>query len=367
MMKKKFSFLLLSVVSLFITINSSLALFNTTNKFTNIFKSNGYTLFVDGTGGTFKNENIKLVGNSTILPTPYKKGYTFLGYSSTTSGNVEYNNAINNINEINNKKIYAIWQTNTYTIVYNLNGGSLSNAPQNYNVTQEFTLPTPYKKGYTFIGWSGTDINGLSKNVIISRGSVGDRNYTANWQRNYYSLDINSIIQNVKYSEGLYGFNFSVYINGSLVADNVKDYYKSNLVYEDVVRVVVHSRVGYNIKSFTDKSWTVTSNLEINPSWYDDIPPVITSFSVTNLGMPATDRWDIKVYIDGYDEGTGVQKYQNWLVPYGIGVGAEKADGNERTLKRVMYLNTASGRTFCASIVDNAGNEAEKCETIRVS
>ena len=247
-----------------------------------------------------------------------------------------------------------------------MNGGTISDIKKTYTIEDKYTLPTPTRTGYTFIGWSSNFNSSISKNYTISN-MTGDLVFTANWQKNYYSLDVNSIIQNVKYSEGATGFNFSVWINGNLVADNVKDYYKSDLVYNDVVRVVVHNRVGYSIKSFTDNSWTITSNLEINPVWYDDIPPVITSFSVTNLGSPVANRWDIKVYINGYDEGTGVQKFQNWLVPYGIGIGAEKADGQERTLKRVMYLNTAEGRTFCASIVDNAGNEAEKCETIRVN
>ena len=80
-MIKKISFVLLSGVALFITLNFTLALYNTTNNFTNIFKSNGYTFLIDGTGGTFRNENITVISNSTTLPTPYRNGYTFLGYS----------------------------------------------------------------------------------------------------------------------------------------------------------------------------------------------------------------------------------------------------------------------------------------------
>lgn len=365
-MIKKISFVLLSGFALFITLNFTLALYNTTNNFTNIFKSNGYTFLIDGTGGTFRNENITVISNSTTLPTPYRNGYTFLGYSENKNGSIDFSTTINNVNDINNKTIYACWNVNIYSISYDLNGGTINDIKKTYTIEDKYTLPIPTRVGYTFIGWSSNFSSSISKNYTISN-MTGDLVFTANWQRNYYSLDVNSIIQNVKYSEGSTGFNFSVWINGSLVANNVKDYYKSDLVYNDVVRVVVHNRVGYSIKSFTDNSWTITSNLEINPVWYDDIPPVITSFSVTNLGSPVANRWDIKVYINGYDEGTGVQKFQNWLVPYGIGIGAEKADGQERTLKRVMYLNTAEGRTFCASIVDNAGNEAEKCETIRVN
>ena len=38
----------------------------------------------------------------------------------------------------------------------------------------------------------------------------------------------------------------------------------------------------------------------------------------------------------------------------------------DRTLKNVLYLEEDSGRTFCAYAIDNAGNEAEMCETIKV-
>ena len=35
------------------------------------------------------------------------------------------------------------------------------------------------KENYTFDGWSGTGIDGVSKNVTIETGSTGDRTYTA--------------------------------------------------------------------------------------------------------------------------------------------------------------------------------------------
>ena len=35
-------------------------------------------------------------------------------------------------------------------------------------------------------------------------------------------------------------------------------------------------------------------------------------------------------------------------------------------LKNVLYLEEKIGRTFCAYAIDNAGNESERCETIKV-
>ena len=51
-----------------------------------------------------------------------------------------------------------------------------------------FTLNNPEKTGYTFAGWSGTGLTGNSTNVTITKGSTGDRAFTANWTRNTYTI-----------------------------------------------------------------------------------------------------------------------------------------------------------------------------------
>ena len=73
----------------------------------------------------------------------------------------------------------------TYTISYTLNGGSATN-PTKYTVeTASFTLNNPTKTGYTFSGWSGTNLSGsANKTVTISKGSIGNRSYTANFTAN---------------------------------------------------------------------------------------------------------------------------------------------------------------------------------------
>ena len=137
------------------------------------------------------------------------------------------------------------------------------------------------------------------------------------------------------------------------------------------MRVYVYDRDGYSVTSFRDNTWTVTSSFNISPTWYDNIPPTITSFNVTNLGLFNPDigtkaGWNIRIYIDAYDNGTGMQKFQTWLTPYGNGSGSGRKDGQDRILENVIYLDEPSGRTFCAYAIDNAGNEAERCATIRV-
>ena len=72
----------------------------------------------------------------------------------------------------------------TYTISYDLDGGSITDQnPEEYNIESEpITLLNPQKKGYTFLGWSGTDLEGNdNRSVRIETGSTGNRTYRANW------------------------------------------------------------------------------------------------------------------------------------------------------------------------------------------
>ena len=73
----------------------------------------------------------------------------------------------------------------TYTISYNLNGGSVSGNPTSYNYsTAAFTLKNPTRSGYTFTGWTGTGLSSASTSVTVPTHSTGNRSYTANWKQN---------------------------------------------------------------------------------------------------------------------------------------------------------------------------------------
>lgn len=73
--------------------------------------------------------------------------------------------------------------TPPYALSYNLDGGTVSPANPSIYYTEgpDLTLNNPVKEGYTFAGWSGTGIAGMSVSVTIPSGSAGDRAYTARW------------------------------------------------------------------------------------------------------------------------------------------------------------------------------------------
>ena len=120
--------------------------------------------------------------------------YDFAGWSTSVNGAVEYADGqlVNNLTPINNETVtlYAKWNAINYNITYDLDGGSVATAnPTTYNVeTPTFTLNNPIKPGYTFDGWTGTDLTEATQTVTITQGSTGDRSYTAHWTPNTYTV-----------------------------------------------------------------------------------------------------------------------------------------------------------------------------------
>ncbi|MCI8833359.1 MAG: hypothetical protein HFJ19_04075 [Clostridia bacterium] len=79
---------------------------------------------------------------------------------------------------------------NTYTITYDLVGGTVAGNPANYNVTTEtITLRNPTKNGYTFAGWTGSNGETPQLEVTINKGSTGNKNYIANWTKDGYTIN----------------------------------------------------------------------------------------------------------------------------------------------------------------------------------
>ena len=98
------------VIALFVTISITQAYYHTSKTLPNIFKTSGYTFKLNASGGVFDLSNNVIVLNQKVtLPSPKRTGYTFLGYSKTENGNVEFSISINNINDIKDKEIYAKW------------------------------------------------------------------------------------------------------------------------------------------------------------------------------------------------------------------------------------------------------------------
>ena len=140
--------------------------------------------------GTIDSGNIVSynLGEETALPTAgdmTRKGYTFGGWYDNENLTGTPVTVIGS-NETENKEYWAKWTINSYTVTYALDGGAAEGNPSSYNIdTDTFTLKNPTRPGYTFTGWSGTDLTGESNmTVTVEKGSIGDRSYTAHWRYN---------------------------------------------------------------------------------------------------------------------------------------------------------------------------------------
>ncbi len=150
--------------------------------------SNSYKVSLNANGGVVNEDYIMISYNSLYgtIPTPTRVGYTFEGWY--------YNDTLITEDSIQDKEfdheLVANWKTIQYDITYNLAGGTASPLQTSYNIESDsFVLPIPTRTGYTFTGWTGTDLSSLSKNVTINKGTIGNRSYTANWTINYYTVN----------------------------------------------------------------------------------------------------------------------------------------------------------------------------------
>lgn len=110
----------------------------------------------------------------------------------------------------------------TYTITYDLDGGTAADNPESYTSSDgAITLNNPTKDGYTFTGWSGTGLDGENNmTVTIPKGSTGDREYTAHWEAKTYTVTLNG---NEGTGTALTGYTYG--IGASLPADWTKTGY----------------------------------------------------------------------------------------------------------------------------------------------
>ncbi|MBQ7369667.1 MAG: InlB B-repeat-containing protein [Clostridia bacterium] len=82
-------------------------------------------------------------------PAPIQKtGYTFMGWYD---GETRWNFSTGIVGR--DVHLTAKWQINTYKISYDPNGGSVENDEQFVTYATNFTLETPTRTGYEFLGW----------------------------------------------------------------------------------------------------------------------------------------------------------------------------------------------------------------------
>ncbi len=132
--------------------------------------------------------------NDITLKAPSRTGYKFIGWTGS-NGEIKQTSVTIPKYSIGNKFYTAHWELIKYKITYDLDRGSLPSGKTNlseYTIeTDTFTLNNPTKNGYDFDGWTGTGLSYTTETVKISKGSTGDREYTAKWSLKTYTINYN--------------------------------------------------------------------------------------------------------------------------------------------------------------------------------
>ena len=234
-----------------------------------------YTITCDVNGGnplSSQKTSYNVESSAITLPSPTCKGREFAGWAGS-NGTVPQKTVTIAKGSTGNKSYTANWNTITYTITYELNGGSVSGNPSSFTVdSSDITLNNPTKSGATFDGWTGSNGSTPQTTVKLEKGSVGNRKYTANWTVNMYYIDLNGKLDGVG-STALQNAKAEVVIDGKVAASGVTDYYKQH-PYGTEYKITVTTDEGYTVKQSIYSGVLGTGNVTITPE--------VTTNSYTN-------------------------------------------------------------------------------------
>lgn len=126
------------------------------------------------------------------LPIPTKDDYNFVGWYTESTGGKEITSN-SKVETTSAQTLYAHWSAISYSISYNLNGGTNGSNPASYTIeSSTITLKNATKDGYAFDGWyENSDLSG-TKITTISKGSTGNKSLYAKWIANKMEIRYHS-------------------------------------------------------------------------------------------------------------------------------------------------------------------------------
>ena len=152
-----------------------------------------YTLDSGEVSGNPTSYNVE--SDAITLNNPTRTGYTFIGWTGS-NGNTPSESVTIEQGSIGDMAFTANWQANTYTIVFNANGGTgtMPNLSMTYDESKNLTVNAFTREYYYFTGWNtkadgkGTAYNEeqLVKNLIAEAG--GTVTLYAQWEG--YTIEV---------------------------------------------------------------------------------------------------------------------------------------------------------------------------------
>lgn len=175
----------------------------TTSELTREYKVIHQLEQADGSYVTRDTDTVRGVVGQTIVPSA--KSYT--GYTAPALKTIL-------VSWSGSNEIVYKYKLIHYKLTYDTQGGEwykekddgtwvpISAPPSEYTVlTPDIHVARPDKVGYTFTGWTGTGISTKTLDVVIPKGSTGNRSYVAQWEAQSYDVEVPvSLVFSVSYN-----------------------------------------------------------------------------------------------------------------------------------------------------------------------
>ena len=145
-----------------------------------------FTVRFDANGGSVNPNSMTALSGVALgsLPTPGRSYYTFEGWYTAASGGYLITNS-SVLSQTTDLTLYAHWRANTYRIIYNANGGSVSPANKTLTLGERVgALPAPYRDYYTFNGWFTAASGGTRVTEDTKYDQATDVTIYAQWTQN---------------------------------------------------------------------------------------------------------------------------------------------------------------------------------------
>ena len=156
------------------------------------FDANGGTGSMSDMDLTYSDQNVETALTSNAFERAH---YTFMGWATSPTGSVVYNNTVtvSNLTSTNEGVVilYAKWEPISYKITFDVKGGNAVSDVY-YNIeTETFSLPQATRTGYTFLGWYDNESYTGAAIDTISVGSFGYKTFYAKWEIKEYKIKLN--------------------------------------------------------------------------------------------------------------------------------------------------------------------------------
>lgn len=158
------------------------------------WNAKSYYVTFNGNGGNVSPAS-KIVYNNQIygdLPLPARAGYVFEGwYTDATAGTLV--TPSDGVDIMANQTLYAHWKVKTPTIIFNANGGKLTNAFKIVIYGENFgILPIPNLSHYIFDGWYSAQTGGIkiTENSLVTMPD--NQIVYARWKADIYIIDFDA-------------------------------------------------------------------------------------------------------------------------------------------------------------------------------